>query len=130
MDENGQLGFYQIANNDYIVKVLSNKKVQAGLWYHVAVSLTNDNLKLFINGQLQEAQVNTTSQMLNPNLLWYMYIGSDPEYKKAKKAMLLLYSGRSVLWSYSPLKGEVDEVALFNRALSAEEIRQLYMSAE
>jgi hypothetical protein len=79
---------------------------------------------------LQEAQVNTTSQTLKPALMWYMYIGSDPEYEEGKRSMLLPYSGRSVLWPYSPLKGEVDEVALFNRALSAEEIRQLYMSAE
>ena len=130
MDENGQLGFYQIANNRHIVKVLSDKTMQAGQWYHVSVTLTNDNLKLFINGQLQEAQVNTTSQTLNPALMWYTYIGSDPEYEERKRSKLLTYSGRSVLLPYSSLNGAVDEVALFNRALSAGEIRQLYMSAK
>jgi len=130
MDENGQLGFYQIANNRHIVKVLSDKTMQAGQWYHVAATIANDNVKLFINGQLQEAQVNTTSQTLNPALMWYTYIGSDPEYEEGKRSMLLPYSGRSVLWPYSSLNGAVDEVALFNRALSADEIRQLYMSVK
>ena len=130
MDENGQLGFYQIANNRHIVKVLSDKTMQAGQWYHVAATIANDNVKLFINGQLQEAQVNTTSQTLNRALMWYTYIGSDPEYEEGKRSMLLPYSGRSVLWPYSSLNGAVDEVALFNRALSADEIRQLYMSVK
>ena len=128
MDEKGHLGFLIFTdmydeNDSNIVEVLSTKKLQAGRWSHVAVTVASDNVQLSINGQISKTRINLTSQILDPDLIWHTFVGT-PRNNRGEGEYFVL--GRS---TYSIFKGDVDEVALFNRALSAEEISRLYMSA-
>jgi len=129
MDEKGHLGFLIFTslydeNNSNIVEVLSTKKLQAGRWSHVAVIITSDNVQLSINGRISKTRINLTSQILDPDLIWHTFVGT-PRNNRGEGEYFVL--GRS---TYSIFKGDVDEVALFNRALQAEEISRLYMSAK
>lgn len=85
-------------------------QIQAGRWYHVAGTYDGKNIRLFVDG----AQVSS-----NPAII-QMNAGSQP-----------LYFGTS---GYAPfdgrLNGDLDDVALFNRALSAEEVAHGYLAGK
>ncbi len=82
--------------------------IQTGVWYHVAAVRGPDYIQLFTNGVLSaQAAVNFPQDY-----------GNQP-----------LYFGSSGVPSYdSKLKGKLDEVSLYNRALSAGEIAAAYAS--
>jgi hypothetical protein len=72
-------------------------------WYHTAVVRTNNNLLFYINGI--NVGTATIAAIQNPtNSLWFG-CGSA---------------------NYALLNGNIDDVAIFNRALSASEVSQLY----
>jgi hypothetical protein len=79
-------------------------------WYHVAATYSAGTVKLFINGALQ-----TTGTVANAELRSSaepLYIGARylPEADNA----------------HYPFLGKIDEVRVYNRALSESEIQQLY----
>jgi Concanavalin A-like lectin/glucanases superfamily len=77
-------------------------------WYHVA--LTSDgsgNRCLYINGVCENSDTGQQFGQSQPNF----YIGADPAYN----AQYFL--------------GDIDDVRIYNRGLSAQEIQQLYAGA-
>jgi alpha-tubulin suppressor-like RCC1 family protein len=88
------------------VGVYSSTTISTGLWYHVAALRGTNWLQLYVNGLL-EAQTNVTFPQDYGTQA--VYFGS---------------SGAS-FWD-AKLKGRLDEVSLYNRALSAAEIADIY----
>lgn len=104
---------------DVTIDVLSNA-VPVNQWNHVVVSYSGGGeLKLYVNGQLQASRnLTANSQTLPPDIFWC--VGSGP----------LDFNGTQGFSNdIAPFKGCIDEVSLYNRAITAEEVRMLYQAA-
>jgi hypothetical protein len=84
--------------------------LQAGKWYHVAVTSVGNAETLYLNG----VSVATGSLTLNTPTGSSLYIGRIP----------------GALGDTRQLDGEVDEVSVYNRALSATEIDAIYQAGD
>jgi lysophospholipase L1-like esterase len=115
--EGFDLGKTRIAGNDYFQFIVSSPLgqvahlesatiVSAGVWYHVAAVRDPNFIRLFINGQL-EGEANVT---------FPQDYGTFP--------LFFGTSGQSY-WDRK-FSGTLDEVSLYNRALSAGEITAIY----
>lgn len=86
------------------VLAISTTNIQNGVWYHFAGTFNGSELRIYLNG-LSEANTATTFSQLG--------INDEPVligvYHKDRLA--------------NQFRGTIDEVAIYNRALSAEEIR-------
>jgi hypothetical protein len=79
--------------------------IDADHWYHIAVVTTSSgDASIYINGVVDSNESDLSATTIPKGIL----IGADPETKK------------------SCFTGVMDEVAIFNRILSAEEILQIY----
>ena len=108
INPNGDVLYFNVIGPDgTMVEVDSISTVTTGAWYHVAGVRGPDYLQLYVNGQL-EAQTNVSfAQDYAGN--WPVYFGS---------------TGQS-FWD-GKLKGALDEVSLYNRALSSNEVAAIY----
>jgi len=93
----------------------SNAALNDGLWHHaVGVydgTLTSDNLKLYIDDFLQDKTRDSTANIID---------SSDPLTMGATK-----HSSGSPIADY--LDGVIDDVRIYNRALTASEVHDLYV---
>lgn len=84
----------------------------SGEWQHVLWSfnknISNNNWKIYINGELKNSLQYTSSIDIGGNV----YLGT-------------WYHD----FNYAPFNGSIDDVRIYNRALSAEEITFLYNSS-
>jgi hypothetical protein len=91
-----------------LVEVDSVSTVSTGVWYHVAAVRGSNYIQLYINGQL-DGQTNANfSQDYDGH--WPVYFGSSGQP----------WEGR--------LKGKLDELSIYNRALSSNEIAAIYQA--
>ncbi len=90
------------------VDLASATLVQTGVWYHVAAVRGSDFIQLYVNGQLErQASVSFPQDY-----------GDFP-----------LYFGSSGQWYWdAKFAGSLDEVSLYNRALSSNEIAAIYLA--
>lgn len=104
---------------DITINVLSNA-VPENQWSHVVVSYSGGHqLKLYVNGQLEASRsLSANIQTLPSDIFWC--IGSGP---------LGFSSIPGSLNDIAPFKGSIDEVSLYNREMTAEEVRMLYKAA-
>src|SRR5262249_40521231 len=86
-------------------KLDSTTVLSTGVWYHVAGVRGSNYLQLYVNGAL-EAQTSVS---------YAQDYGTEP-----------LYFGTTGLGFDGKLKGRLDEVSLYNRALSPSEIAGIY----
>jgi hypothetical protein len=123
--EGGRLRFVIGDSSREWKAVTGSTRLEVNRWYHVAGTFDNGVLKVFVNGQLDgrnmfgATRITYTPRMHtgpNPSVL---YIGvrhnaheSPPNYQPD-----LMY----------PFSGIIDEVRIYNRALTDSEIRALYM---
>jgi hypothetical protein len=85
---------------------IDNGNLQAGQWYHLVTTFDGTTMKQYINGQLQPNIATPASYSLVTD--YPVRIGlSDGEWP-------------------NPFEGTIDEVKIYNRALSAEEVRAEY----
>ncbi|HWH69834.1 MAG TPA: LamG-like jellyroll fold domain-containing protein, partial [Candidatus Sulfotelmatobacter sp.] len=88
------------------MEVLGRTLIRAGVWYHVAAVRSSDSVQLYVNGQLEGQGAVDFEQDYGD---FPLYFGTSGQaYWDAK------------------LKGRLDEVALYDRALSAKEIQALF----
>ena len=87
--------------------ILSNSAINNDTWYHVVGTGDGSNLKMYINGQLQTATTSYSTPLLTAtnDLMIGAQYDTDNQYQ----------------WV-----GKIDEVAIFNKALSGPKIKQIY----
>ncbi len=92
------------------VTVTSTTAAREGAWYHVAVTKTSDTLTLYVNGRIEGSRTIDHSRVLTLD----------------RQGIILgaFTSGRA------RLHGWLDEVLCYQRALTAEEIKALYLLRE
>jgi subtilase family serine protease len=109
----GKLVFYYNGNttagrSSYGAVTSNTNSWTAGTWYHLACVVDGSTWKIYVNGALENS-VSVNSKLFSGN---YVHIASQQN-----KGVGAYYNGR------------LDEVGIFNRALSAAEIKGLYDSA-
>jgi hypothetical protein len=101
----GQLVF-ELENNPY--NACSNQEVwQANTWYHVAVTYDNSTIRMYIDG-VQQSDT-----------------GSISDYSAGSNAIDLKI-GSHCCSPYYTFPGVIDEARIYDRALTAVEIKRLY----
>jgi VCBS repeat-containing protein len=104
-DDSNRIHFQQFhSRNDPIVGLYSNSTIQSDRWYFVAATVEGSSVKIYIDGTL-DAQ------------------GSRLGVPTAETAPLIFGQIPGIHDFYS---GRLDEVAIYNRALSAAEINRHY----
>jgi hypothetical protein len=102
---NDQKMYCFIANGATYQYVASVSTVQPNNWYHLACTANGTYFNIYINGVLE----NSTPQTLTPvPNNYHLYIGGQ---------------NNTALWRFN---GTIDEVAIYSRAKSAEEIAEDY----
>ena len=96
------LGMHLSSQNPWLV---ATQSLYAGQWYHVASSYDLQQRKIYVNGVLAASD----SYALG------VAVGTFP-----------LEIGRKPSYGYDAFKGVIDDVCIYNRALSATEIQALY----
>ncbi len=86
--------------------VLSNAMVTTGTWYHIVGVREDTTLKIYVNGSLDNSTTGTLRDVDNTvsAVIGRFYSNHDDYYHN----------------------GTIDDVLIYNRALSAEEVEQLY----
>lgn len=96
--------------NEYFGKVIKyNTPINAGEWIHTVTIISNANLSFYVNGQLIDIQP-VTFDFTSPGWQNSMMLGAthyDDSYR-------------------NPFVGLLDEVRIYDRALSEAEIQELY----
>ena len=101
-ESDNKIHFYVAAGSS----VTSVTTVQAGVWYHVAATYTaNSQIKIYINGVLE----NTASISVMRGTNGYPFA-----------------IGASGYWPSRYFNGKIDEIRLFNSALTASQIQSIY----
>jgi hypothetical protein len=90
------------------VQLISSTLISTGAWYHIAALRGTNYVQLYVNGQLER----------QTNIAFAQDYGSYPLYFGT--------SGQSS-WDHK-LSGALDEVAIYNRALSSNEIAGIYQA--
>jgi len=93
-------------NNGNLISVNSTGTVSTGTWHHLVFTLSNTELNLYLNGNLQASNTNSLA------------IG----YENGKPVVL----GGSGEGFNLPFSGDLDNVRFYNRVINASEVSQLY----
>jgi|GEM_PF-1948843 len=112
LQPDGKLSFY-LWGNGTIFRPVSETVLNLNEWYHVAVTVDGINSKIYINGNLE---------------------ASIPSPYGARHGGLskFIFSNVNSCWGYGyshdAFHGALDEVAIYNRALTPEEVFQHYLN--
>jgi hypothetical protein len=82
----------------------------------LAVTKSRNHAALFIDGRLEAKASERIEQFDDIGLSWYLCTRANIEPTDETDA--------------PPINGVIDELAIYNRALSADQIRQLYLSSQ
>lgn len=98
--DKGQAGFYVFPGSQQ--NISGGPNIADNKWHHLAATLSSAGMKLYVDGSLVASNTTITSAQ---NFSGYWRIGS---------------------FQNTTLIGDYDDVLIYNRALSASEIQQLY----
>ena len=110
LEPDGRLGFASRQNGGDVRIVYSDATVRINAWSHVAVTVSQDSVHFFIDG-VHDA------------------VRQYPFSRPATNGPLTIGSNVVDAATSQSFQGRIDEVQLFHRALSAAEIRSLYVAA-
>jgi hypothetical protein len=103
----GGLGFYILSDAGFVVSPLADQRVWDGSWHHAAGSFDGHTVRLFVDGD--EVRHGTPTN-------------ADIAYRlPSESAYLGVYRGDCHL----VLRGELDDVAIWGRALSSPEVESV-----
>jgi hypothetical protein len=93
---------------------LSDNSAADGQWHHVATVADSSHIWTFVDGQMQHRVANSKGEVGKNDSPLYIggFVNPNPKYSDIGQSF----------------DGLIDEVMIFNRALSMEEVRQLYES--
>ena len=94
---------------------VSTTTLTTGVWYHVVGTYDGSNIKIYVNGALESTTAWASGLAYSSTVR--TRIGSQ---------LVTIFAGETD--NHLPWNGALDEVGLWNRALSATEITQLYNS--
>jgi hypothetical protein len=119
VDDTGQLSEMQITENRltyhvYNYDVWSSATVELNQWYHLVIVYTGQKVILYINGNPEEYDSVTLDTKVGSGRIGAF---SDPTVKSP-----LFPDG----YDLSYFHGVIDEICIFNRALTSEEVLSLY----
>jgi len=80
----------------------SKKPVQEMIWHHIVLALNGSHIKLFINGK-EDGSITGDSKVAGP----FLSIGMPHDHRRG-------------------FHGSIDDIRIYNRALSADEVKALY----
>jgi hypothetical protein len=105
-----RVGFF-IENGRYDVLATSEETVADGRWHHVAASWSPSAVNLYVDGKL---------------------VASDTDYRGIQQGFLpeLRFGGGPPVSQTAPFSGWIDEIALWDRALTPAEVQHQFCSAE
>jgi len=109
-DSVNEFGFY-VGGNDQVFRTTGQNNFVANQWYHVVGVKKNDNISLYVDGV--KISVDTVPSQLNTNNNIPFSIGTHDK---------LGYDAEGT----SYFEGSIDEVKIYNRALTDEEVLELY----
>ncbi len=89
----------------------ATKRLATGTWTFVALTIDNDSVKIYLNGDLNAAS-------------------GDIAYRPDDVNPLLSYIGMSMFDADPMFSGMISDVSLYNYALSADSIKRLYYSSQ
>jgi len=104
-----KIRFYRWPTSGSYVKVDSKKPVTQGKWLHVVAVDDGTHLNLYIDGKLEDRQKFPKDARLNTSPVTF---GCRQSHKGTE--------------FNRPVRGMMDEIAIWNRALKAEEAKALY----
>ena len=113
----GQIVFggSQPSPNAYHDWSTSSGAITVGQWNHIAVTFTNSNLRIYINGQLS---VDETASISNWTFTW-----SDQGNSTNTNLIGAVAPASGVTKFFN---GKIDDFAMWSRALTANEVAELY----
>ncbi|GAA4235266.1 hypothetical protein GCM10022291_16670 [Postechiella marina] len=100
-----------------------NIKMENDVWYHVAgvFDSSSETLKLYLNGKL----LNTVSDSnLSSELITKNYNGSQHIYSK-REFTIGRYPTNTSVAGFGHFNGDIDEVRVFNKALTTNQLQQI-----
>ena len=100
-----------IGNLDGTASSVGQTIITAGQWYHVVLTSDGSNNRIYINGVLDDTNARTSAEIYNTNQNGGVSIGRDVRYPTTSNRM----------WD-----GEIGEVRVYPRALTASEVLQNY----
>ncbi|WP_261383121.1 LamG domain-containing protein [Vibrio kanaloae] len=111
INNQGKIYWYWLQKNNHTRTLTSNIVIEKNEWYHIVIDYKsnrkNSQAKLYINGALDNS------------------VG-DNGNKKLKKNNELLRIGNDANFSTRSFNGYIDEINIFNRSLSPNEVKELY----
>jgi len=111
-DDAQKVAFYQESHttipSDRIVPQISTSYLNVGVFYHVAVVKRPDTASIYLNGQLQSS--------ISTNIAGYPMLNGN----------FVLAGTGFMFHSDEYLNGKIDDVRIYNRALSEAEVKEIY----
>lgn len=109
LNADGCVGFF-MENGRYDVLIASEKTISDGRWHHLAASWNAESVELYIDGSLA---------------------AMDNEPRGFQQGVLsdLSFGGAAKDSRFEPFSGWIDEIALWDRSLTAAEVRHQFQSA-
>ena len=97
-------------SNTNVMSPVSDTEIEAGIWYHLAATYDGSYIRIYVNGQEEGTPVSETRAI--------DYSGGYQNFK---------IGGQETTGDFDYIfDGKIDEVAIYDRALSGAEIEQLY----
>ena len=94
---------------------LSDKPVADGLWHHVAVTFDGEHIRMYVDGEPQRQVV--AGRLAPTRLFGALVVGKRPDEEAPKEQV-------------RGFDGTIDDLMVFNRALSADEIKALVFAVD
>jgi hypothetical protein len=103
---------FTIQNGTDGAEVLSNSSLDFNTWYHIVALFDENYLKLYINGVLNNSEVNTVGEVINRDSGLNIGAYFNEEF--------------SASWGHLGFEGIIDGVKIYKRALTEAEITANY----
>jgi hypothetical protein len=107
IETSGQIRFLIYNTDSNAQTVLSSSSISVNQWYHIAVTLTTSDVKIYINGVEDTTASSTYSTIQNG--------GAD-----------LQIGRRGTNSGYNYFDGKIDQLRIFNRGITPQEVSTLY----
>ena len=110
--------FLQYATSDYSEYGFTDSSSLVGRWVHVVAQREGINTKMYVNGN--SVSLNLVQGVATKSNA--MSLGNDKRIGTASAAGTGTYTGKTDFF----FKGSIDEVMIFNKALSSTEVSEIY----